>query len=176
LPQAAIRVFGTPDQARIDAAVRALVDHPRVREILVAGEHRLLNFALEHEGEDAECGGHTVKRVESCASERFVGTVYDYLENRVLEIRGPLYALDNRVPGSVEVRVLGNQPLPSGEEFAAAVDIVRHERELRQRLDGGEFAAYRPMPPLLDRSLPDGQVERTLTVGLRSTRSEAPFR
>jgi len=168
-----VEPFG-PGRARIDVAVRALMDHPRVRDLLVAGEHRLLSLVL-HDGEDAPCCGQEGKRVESCGPERFVGTVYDYSENRVLEIRGPLYALDDRVPGPVEVSVLGHQPPPSGEEFAAAVDIVRHDRELRQRLDAGEIAAYRPMPPILDRSLPDGRAERTLAVGLRSTRNEAPF-
>jgi hypothetical protein len=101
--------------------------------------------------------------------------VYDYTANHVLEILGPLYALDTAVPGPVELRILGHQPLPSGDEFAAAVDIVMHDRELRERLRSGELAVYRPMPPVLDRQLPDGRVERTLTVGLRATSAEAQF-
>jgi hypothetical protein len=52
---------------------------------------------------------------------------------------------------------------------------VRHERDLRERLASGEIAVYRPMPPFLERRLPDGRVERTLTVGLRATREDAPF-
>jgi hypothetical protein len=101
--------------------------------------------------------------------------VYDYTENRVLEIRGQIHALDPHVPGSVEVRELGHQPLPSGEEFAAAVEIIKHERDLRERLASGEIAVYRPMPPLIERQLPDGRFERTLTVGLRATREDEPF-
>ena len=166
--------FG-PDQARIDQAVSALLAHPLVRELTIPGEYRLLNFGLEQEGEAADCTGRADKRAEPCPPDRFVATVYDYAENRVIEIRGQLHALDPQVPGTVEVRVLGHQPLPTGDEFAAAVDIVRHERDLRERLASGEIAVYRPMPPFLDRRLPDGRVERTLTVGLRATREDAPF-
>jgi hypothetical protein len=166
--------FG-PDQARMDLAAGALLAHPRLVELVVPGEHHLLSFALQHEGEAADCTGRGDKRVEACSPDRFVGTVYDYAENRAIEIRGPLYALDPEVPGSVDVRVLGHQPLPDGQEFAAAVEIVKHERDLRERLARGEIAVYRPMPPFIDRRLPDGRVERTLTVGLRATQADAPF-
>lgn len=169
-----VEPFG-PDQSRIDQAARALLSHPTVLASVADGEHRLLSFALENGGEAADCTGRAHKRVEPCSPDRFVGTVYDYVENRVLEIRGQLYALDPQVPGPVEVRVLGHQPLPSGEEFAAAVAIVKHERDLRERLTSGQIAAYRPMPPFIDRRYPDGRVERTLTVGLRATQEEAPF-
>src|SRR5882762_2155283 len=148
-----VEPFG-PDQARIDQSVRALLAHPRVLELVSPGEHRLLSFALEHEGEAADCTSRGDKQVEACSPHRFIGTVYDYAENRVIEIRGPLYALEPAIPGSVEVRVLGHQPLPDGPEFAAAVEIVKHERDLRERLGRGEIAVYRPMPPFIDRQLP----------------------
>lgn len=167
--------FG-PDQARLDAAATALLAHPQLRERLVPGEHRLLSLVPEHEGEVAEaCGVAAAKRMHACSPERFVATLYDYADNRVLEVRGALHALDAEAAGELELRWLGHQPLPSGEEFAAAVDAVRHERDLRERLAAGEIAVYRPMPPFLERPLPDGRVERTLTVGLRSTHAEAPF-
>src|SRR5215218_7317535 len=100
--------FG-PDQTRIEQGVSALVAHPRVAELLVPGDHRLLSFGLEHDGEAVGCACHGDKRVEASVPERFVGTVYDYAENHVLEIRGPLHALDLQAPGSVEVRLLGHQ-------------------------------------------------------------------
>src|SRR3981081_1405859 len=104
--------FG-PDQSRIDQAVSALLSHPSISALVVPGEHRLLSFALENEGEAADCSGRAEKRMEPCSADRFVGTVYDYTENRVLEIRGQIHALDPHVPGSVEVRELGHQPLPN---------------------------------------------------------------
>lgn len=168
--------FG-PSQERIDQAVTALLAHPQVRESFTAGEHRLLSFALDHEEAQsaARCDRMADKRGEPCTPERFVASVYDYAENRVLEVRGQLQALDPQVPGTLETRWLGHQPLPNGDEFAAAVDVVRHERDLRERLASGEMSVFRPMPPFIDRQLPDGRVERTIAVGLRSTRVDAPF-
>ena len=166
--------FG-PAQERIDQAITTLLAHPQVRELLVQGEHRLLRFALEHDGDSSDCCLHNNKRNDACAPDRFVASVYDYAENRVLEVRGALHALDPQVPGSLETAWVGHQPLPDGDEFAAAVEIVRHERDLRERLASGEISLFRPMPPFIDRQLPDGRVERTLTVGLRSTRADSPF-
>ena len=161
--------------SQMTQATTALLAHPRVREALVSGEFRLLNFALEAASDAHECPQRQTKRLEPCPLENFVGTIYDYAGSRVLEVRGPLYALDSQAPGDVEIRELGHQPLPSGEEFAAAVEVVKHDRELQARLNSGELSVFRPMPPVLDRRLPDGRFERTLTVGLRSTRPEEPF-
>jgi hypothetical protein len=144
-----------------------------VLERLVAGEHRVLSFALEHDGAYADCQNE--KRVQACAPDAFVACVYDYAENRVLEALGSLHALDPQVPADLQISWLGHQPLPDGNEFAAAVEIVRHERDLRERIASGELSLFRPMPPFIERQLPDGRVERTLAVGLRSTRAEAPF-
>ena len=166
--------FG-PDQQRIDQAVAALLAHPALREQLAHREYRLLRFALEHDDASSDCPRRAEKRVQACAPDRFAASVYDYAENRVLELRGPLHALDAQVPGELQTRWLNHQPLPDGDEFAAAVEIVRHERDLRARLASGEISLFRPMPPFIDRRLPDGRVERTLTVGLRSTRADAPF-
>jgi hypothetical protein len=164
-----------PDQAQVDQRVSALLTHPCLARLLATADSRLLSFRLEHEGEVSDCACHDTKHAAGCVPDRFVATAYDYAENRVLELRGPLHALDPQVPGPVDVRVLGHQPLPSGEEFAAAVEIVRHERELRERLASGELSVYRPMPPFVEQQLPDGRTERTLTVGLRATREGAPF-
>ena len=171
----AVEPFG-PDQASVDAAVSALLAHPSVRQALGANEHRLLDFRVEHQ--DDPCAEQRIgaaKTVVGCPPDHFAALVYDYTANQVLEARGALYALDAAAPGTVELRMLGHQPLPSGDEFAAAVGIVMHDRELRERIRSGELAVYRPMPPVVDRQLPDGRVERTLTVGLRATSAEAPF-
>jgi hypothetical protein len=171
----AIEPFG-PDQATVDLAVSALLAHPSLRQALGANEHRLLDFRVEqHEDPCADQRPGEAKAAAGCVPDRFAALVYDYTANQVLEVRGPLYALDAASPGTVAVRMLGHQPLPSGDEFAAAVDIVMHDRELRERLRSGELAVYRPMPPVVDRRLPDGRVERTVTVGLRATNDEAPF-
>jgi hypothetical protein len=166
--------FG-PDQTQVDQAMRALLAHPRVVQLAAPADSRLLSFRLVHEGESSDGSCRSDKPGAGCPPDRFVATLYDYAESRVLEVRGPLHALDAQVPGPLSMRVLGHQPLPSGEEFAAAVEIVRHDREIRERLDRGELSVYRPMPPFVERQLPDGRTERTLAVGLRVTRDETPF-
>jgi len=176
-PELSIRVepFG-PDRAAIDAAVAGLLSHPAVREAHGGNEHRLLGFRVEHhEDVCAEQRAGSAKAVVGCPPDRFTALIYDYTANHVLEVRGALYALDAAAAGAVEVRRLGHQPLPNGDEFAAAVDIVMHDRELREQLRSGQIRTYRPMPPMIDRRLPDGRVERTLAVGLRATSEESPF-
>ena len=166
--------FG-PDQSRIDQAVAALLAHPQVQRQLTAGESRLLRFALDPDDPANRCVGREDKRVDACAPDRFVASIYDYAERRVLEVRGPLHALDERAPGAIDATWLGHQPLPDGDEFAAAVEVVRRDRDLRERLASGAISLFRPMPPFIERQLADGRVERTLTVGLRSTDAAAPF-
>lgn len=166
--------FG-PDQAQVDRAIAALLSHAQVRSQLLAGEHRLLSFALTDDDLHSACEPHHAKRIDGCAPQRFVAAIYDYAENRVLELRGALQALDDRAPDVLQARWRADQPLPSGDEFDAAVDIVRHDRDLRERLDSGDVTLFRPMPPFLERQLPDGRVERTLAVGIRSARADAPF-
>ena len=171
----AVELFG-PDQATVDAAVSALLPHPSVRQALGANEHRLLDFRVEHrEDPCAEQRVGAAKSVVGCPPDRFVALVYDYTANQVLEARGPLYALNARPRGRWRCACLAISRYRAAIEFAAAVDVVMHDRELCEQLRSGELAVYRPMPPVVDRQLPDGRVERTLTVGLRATSAEAPF-
>jgi hypothetical protein len=163
--QLRVEPFG-PTQAELDAAAAALNTHPQLRAVLEAGETRLLDFALDTTEQ--------AKRQTACVPEHFIATFYDYADNAVIEVRGALAAIDAAAPGEVQLRRLGQQPLPSGDEFASALEVVRHDRGLRERLDSGAIAAYRPMPPVIDRELPDGRIDRTLLVGLRSTRRDEP--
>ena len=150
-----------PDHTLLGGLLSAVLTHPSLASHLEGTEHRLLSLRVADESES--------KRRTACIPERFVASVYDYTNNRVLEVSGALAHLDPAAPEAVEVRVLGHQPLPSDDEFAAAVDIVRHDRELRARIDSGQLQPYRPMPPLIAREGPEGRVERTLTIGLRTT-------
>ena len=59
------------------------------------------------------------------------------------------------------------QPLPSADELEAAVEVLREDPELGPALREGRLVPYRSMPPLAGDELPDGRVERMLTVGLR---------
>jgi hypothetical protein len=69
-------------------------------------------------------------------------------------------------PGRVTTTETAAQPVPSPEEFEAAVAVVAQDAELGPAVRDGKLQPYRAMPPLVNEELPDGRVERTLTVGL----------
>ncbi len=163
-----------PDDGMVRSASDALLAHPAVRALVGdARECRLLRFQLL-DGPDDVCVRETRKTVRRPLSD-FRATVYDYVRDAVLEVTGPLDALDADAPEDVEVRIVSYQPRPDIDEFRAAVDIVMHDRELRRQVDSGEVEVYRPMPPVISSETEDGRVERTLTVGLRTTNTDNPI-
>jgi len=101
------------------------------------------------------------KEAGSAAADRFVAHVYDYSGNRTLRFCG---RVDQ--PDRASVAEAAMQPLPTREEFDAAVEILSNRSELGAALRRGDLIAYQPMPPLVETENPDGRVERTLAVGL----------
>jgi hypothetical protein len=140
--------------------------------MVVRGDYRVLDLRLTDSPSDS-CT-HPIRKPVGNPPSDFVASVYDYARDQVLEVAGSLEALDEAAPGELQVRALGHQPLPSDAEFAAAVDVLMHHRPVREALSTGKLQVFRPMPPLLTSEAPDGRVERTITVGLRSTDPEAP--
>jgi hypothetical protein len=67
---------------------------------------------------------------------------------------------------AVEVRVITEQPVPSPEEFDAAVAILTKDPSFGPAIRDGLLQPYPAMPPLVDIDLPTTKVERTLAVGL----------
>ena len=168
-----VEPFG-PDESEVARATESVLTHPAVRELVGEDDARVLAFRLIDAAKLDPC--HRGPKQIVGPPSAFLATVYDYAENRVVEVSGPLEALEPGMFGEVQIELLGHQPLPSDAEFAAAVDVVRHDRELRERIRAGEVAVFRPMPPvLIDAELPDGRSERTLTVGLRSTDPDNPW-
>ena len=169
----AVEPFG-PSEDDVARAADALLDHPTVAAMIGHADRRLLQFRIDSPVSHP-CLEPARKPV-GAVPDSFTATIYDYAENRVIEAHGDLASLDLAAPGDVTVTVLGHQPLPSTEEFAHAVEIVMHDRDLRARLTGGEIATFRPMPPVLvDPESPDGRTDRTLLVGLRSVDPERPW-
>src|SRR5205823_4987488 len=93
--------------------------------------------------------------------DRFLATIYDYSNNRTVEVTGSL-----RAGRRLHIEDSGRQPWPTHEEFTDAVRIIRRHPELGPGLGEGRFRPYRPMPPLASLQLPDGRFERTIAVGL----------
>jgi hypothetical protein len=144
--------------------------HPVVQSVVDSEDRRLLSIRLFEEPVD-HCACAERKPAARQPSE-VLATVYDYAADRVLEVTGPVEAFDPEAPGDIAVRALGYQPLPNDDEFRAAVDIIMHDRELRERIQAGELEVFRPMPPMLTGETADGRVERTVTVGLRTTNTD----
>jgi hypothetical protein len=167
-----VEPFG-PDEERVRAASEAVMAHPAVTALVgAARESRLLGFQLLEEPAQ-ECIRHP-RKIAGRQPSDFQATIYDYVEDQVLEVTGPLSALDAEVSDDVDVRVLRYQPRPDDDEFRAAVDIVMHDRDLRRQIESGELEVFRPMPPVVQRENADGRIERTLTVGLRTTNDDNP--
>jgi hypothetical protein len=146
------RIGQGPDA--IEEVRRASLQHPAVRERLRGKRNRLLSVQLLE-----PAGRGKADELEEPDSYRT--TIYDYDDNRVIEVTG---RLDNRE--SVEVSQAGYQPLPTTEEFDEAVEIVLEDEDLGPKIRDERLIPYPPMPPLIDAELPDGRVERTIAIGL----------
>ena len=165
--------FGRPSLAAGDVTVDVVPSGPTGAQ--VAGIHRLLNegWMRQHlEGAQTQLLSLQVienddKEQEQAAASRFAAAVYDYTNNRTLCLCG---RLDQ--PERATVTEAGIQPIPTREEFDAAVDILTNQSELGAAVRSGELLAYRPMPPLAPVETPDGRIERTLVVGLVPARGE----
>jgi hypothetical protein len=145
------RPFG-PDPATLEELTAGVMRHPAVREQLDGSEHRLLSFELV----DQE---RKVRRPTAPTDYR--ATIFDYTGNRVVLAMGSFAD-----PSIVVIEELGIQPLPSPDEFEAAVELVREDRELGPALREELLQAYPPVPPLIPEELPDGRPARVLAVGL----------
>jgi hypothetical protein len=138
------------------AAGQAAVEHPAARAEVGEARTRVLSVR-QLEGEEVEVEASRVR-----------ATVYDYDADRTLLVDA---ALDGSRPPAVASTA--HQPLPSAEERQAALSVLERDPELGAKLREGALTPFRPMPPLLLDELPDGRVERTVTVGLRP-REDAP--
>ena len=148
-----IQSFG-PTPEHVQALAGTVAKQRAVQAYLAKTRHRLLRIDLLDPGEER-------KPARPEVPNRFRATFFDYTNNRTVFATGSL-----RRPTSLEVTESGLQPRPSGEEFQEAVSIVRKSPEFGDPLANETLRPYRPMPPLLGEELPDGRVERTVTVGL----------
>jgi hypothetical protein len=140
-----------PSPQAVGAAARSALARPAVRAALGDVESRLLSVVPVAPRDDPVAEPDHVR-----------ATVYDYVNERALIVDAPL---DD--PTHVSVRSTVKQPLPSGEEFDAAVAALQADDELGAAIVDGRLVPYRPMPPVVVEELEDGRVERTIAVGLR---------
>ncbi len=139
-----------PDPDRIEEAARSAVRQPAVRAELGDVEARLIGLQPVDAGD------------EPVPPRSVRAKLYDYAEERALLVDVPL-----EDGGPTRLVSTARQPMPSPDERDAAIDVLREDPELGPALREGRLVPYRSMPPLVGDELPDGRVERILTVGLR---------
>lgn len=137
---------GTP----LLTAPERVLDARPVRAALDGGRARVLTVDVD----DGDDGGPAT----------FDATVYDYDHRRTLSVSGPA---DD--PDAADVAPTAGQPQPDPAEFAEAVAVLERDGQVGAELRSGDVVAYPAMPPLANVTLPDGTVERALTVGLHTT-------
>src|SRR5215472_16878417 len=156
-PDVTINVTLADDVARGAAMRRAVAVGATARKHFGRRAHRLLSVQhLEPRGTEAAAAAGKKREDEPPA---YKSTYYDYTLNQAVEI----------IAGPTRTRVSesARQPLPSREEFDAAVAALRKHPEIGPALREGALTSYRSMPPVLGVLQPDGSTRRLLTVGLR---------
>lgn len=143
--------FG-PDQRVLDEAVQTISRQMALREWARDADTRLLAVDLLPDSR---------KVARPRPSSRIRATYFDYTNNRSLAVDAPI---DD--PARVTLTESADQPLPTREEFEAAVAIVAEDRRLGRSVRENRVQPYEAMPPLVPNELPDGRVERVVTVGL----------
>lgn len=148
-----IEPFGPkPEAAR--AIAQALGKHKALQAMLKKTRNRLLRIDFVEPFEQT-------KPARPKPPSRFRAVYYDYTNNRAVIAAGNISR-----PAAAQVAESAEQPLPAQEEFDEAVAILMEHSELGAGLRERRMIPYRPMPPLLNDELPDGRIQRTLTVGL----------
>ncbi|MEO7442373.1 MAG: hypothetical protein ABIW46_02445 [Acidimicrobiales bacterium] len=156
--QVEVRPFG-PSPDTVGRLAARLTDHPLVRETLGRARHRVLGWELV----EAEA-----KTARARTPTRWRATIYDYTNQRTLFAEDSLGDED-----AMTVQESGNHPVPSPDEFAAAVQVLAGTDQFGPALRDGTMVAYPAMPPLVStEDDPGGGLERTLAVGLLPTEGQ----
>lgn len=150
--------FG-PNEEAINILSHKLMKHNLVRRYLDKTRYRLLYCELIDPDIESKA------EHKPALPNGFRATFYDYTNNRTIYAHG-LFDKRNNTPKALEISESSIQPLPSKEEFDEAVKILRHDKTIRSLIENDEVQIYPPMPPLINTELPDGTVERTITVGI----------
>ncbi len=142
-----------PSQSQIDSALQTVKALPSVRKYLDGAVVRQLQFEV-------------LEMARLSTQQGFRVIFYDYTRNRPVVVES---TFGN--PNSATVVIGSFQPLPSPEEFDAAVEILKKDSRFGRLFKSGNVAPYRPMPPLASELVGP---ERALHVGLLNNASDPP--
>ncbi|MCI0490848.1 MAG: hypothetical protein L0229_30010 [Blastocatellia bacterium] len=141
-----------PDQATIDATKSRLLKDPSVTNYLSGTKHRLLSFELLESQEKL--------RGRPAPPRAYRALIFDYTNNRCVNVKGRFDSTD------LDVSISQDQPIPSDEEFDAAIEILLRDPQLGPPLRDKRLLAYLSMPPVVEFSQADDRAERTLRIQL----------
>ena len=89
---------------------------------------------------------------------------YDYTNNRCVFIRA-----DAERDFAIDISESAFQPVPNDEEFQEAVNIfLEKDERINKGFKEKLIRLYKPMPPTIDVPLPNGEIIRTLSLGIHS--------
>jgi hypothetical protein len=143
------------DEEAIATISRTVLQHESVLNILKQTRHRLLSIQLI----EPELKNKPVRI--PIPPNRYRATIYDYTNNRTVWVDGHVDDL-----ARIEVSESGYQPLPSPEEFEAAVNTLLEDREIGPFIQEGQLQAHLALPPLIPQELPTGRTERSIAIAL----------
>jgi hypothetical protein len=152
-PTEALRLEVVAEEARRgdeERVMRATLGHPMLRHHFPSGDLWLVGFDIEDKDPDE-------------SEPRFSAIVHDTVTGGSALADG---YLDD--PESIDVNPTANQLPPGEEEFVWAVSVLAQDLEFGPLLGDDGTTTYRPVPPLANVVLADGNVERVVTVGLRT--------
>ena len=158
-----VKSFGL-NQETINKISDLVVKDTLVKKHLDGTRNRLLWFEfIDPEDEFSK------NRNEDSPPSHFRITFYDYTNNRTIFVKGALEEEDK--PKILDIEESNVQPLPNKEEFEEALQIFRQDKKISMLLDNQQIQIYPPMPPLLNKELPDGSIQRTINIGVISKNS-----
>lgn len=137
-----------PGQSIINQTTTALPDQPALRRYLQGTRYRLLDFQLIETNNN-----------ETAPPDGFQATYYDYTNNRTVRAEGKFGRLADLI-----VSFGNDQPVPSVEEFQAAIDLLSTDGQIGPALRSGLLTTNPAMPPVIYPDSADSPVERTVNV------------
>ena len=156
-----IKPFG-PSQETINKISERVVRDDLVKKYLDGTRNRLLWFEFIDPYDE-----YSKNRNEGSPPSNFRITFYDYTNNRTIFVKGILE--EQGKPKILEIEESNLQPRPNKEEFEEALQIFRQDKKIGHLLDNQQIQIYPPMPPLLNSELADGNIQRTINIGLLSS-------
>jgi hypothetical protein len=144
-----------PTQEMMSQAISAIYADPMGQKHLAGKRVRQLSF-------------ETLDPLRPLENERYRVTFYDYTNNRHVVAEGTFAS--NR---TITFTTPTWQPLPSEEEYYAAVDTVKRSVLFSAAAKRNVLRFYRPMPPLLNEAM-GTWAERTVNVGFHSSDARIP--